>query len=108
MTSNLITSRIFSFSLFMVSLLCFFFFFFNDPAPTEIYPLPLPAALPIWGFGRGRVAAPRRAAAGREENRRRRDRREPHHHRQPHVPRHARRQGLGPRPDRAEIGRAHV
>src|SRR2546430_16964710 len=23
------------------------FFFFNDPAPTEIYPLPLPAALPI-------------------------------------------------------------
>src|SRR3989440_5472111 len=26
---------------------CFFFFFFNDPAPTEISPLPLPAALPI-------------------------------------------------------------
>src|ERR1039457_1465271 len=25
----------------------FFFFFFNDPAPPEIYPLPLPAALPI-------------------------------------------------------------
>src|SRR2546430_14796157 len=25
----------------------FFFFFFNDPATTEIYPLPLPAALPI-------------------------------------------------------------
>src|SRR5256884_4253519 len=25
----------------------FFFFFFNDPAPTEIYPLPLHAALPI-------------------------------------------------------------
>ena len=24
-----------------------FFFFFNDPAPTEIYPLSLPAALPI-------------------------------------------------------------
>src|SRR3982751_5628032 len=24
-----------------------FFFFFNDTAPTEIYPLPLPAALPI-------------------------------------------------------------
>src|SRR2546427_9728953 len=23
------------------------FFFFNDPAPTEISPLPLPAALPI-------------------------------------------------------------
>src|SRR2546422_3444807 len=27
--------------------LCFFFFFFNDPAPTEIYTLPLPDALPI-------------------------------------------------------------
>src|SRR6202040_2782356 len=25
----------------------FFFFFFNDTAPTEIYPLSLPAALPI-------------------------------------------------------------
>src|SRR2546430_5115213 len=25
----------------------FFFFFFNEPAPTEIYPLPLHAALPI-------------------------------------------------------------
>src|SRR2546429_8098085 len=24
-----------------------FFFFFNDPAPTEIYPLSLPDALPI-------------------------------------------------------------
>src|SRR3954469_7524970 len=24
-----------------------FFFFFNDPAPPEIYPLSLPAALPI-------------------------------------------------------------
>src|SRR5256712_6373709 len=26
----------------------FFFFFFNDPAPTEIYPLPLHDALPIY------------------------------------------------------------
>src|SRR5256886_9104466 len=25
----------------------FFFFFFNDPPPPEIYPLPLPAALPF-------------------------------------------------------------
>src|SRR5260370_29265370 len=25
-----------------------FFFFFNDTAPTEIYPLPLPALLPIY------------------------------------------------------------
>src|SRR2546421_3660036 len=27
---------------------CFSFFFFNDPAPTEISPLPLHAPLPIW------------------------------------------------------------
>src|SRR2546430_888350 len=27
--------------------LCFFFFFLNNPAPPEISPLPLPAALPI-------------------------------------------------------------
>src|SRR2546428_4739772 len=26
-----------------------FFFFLNDPAPTEIYPLPLHDALPIYG-----------------------------------------------------------
>src|SRR2546429_5272254 len=26
-----------------------FFFFFNDTPPPEIYPLPLHAALPIWG-----------------------------------------------------------
>src|SRR2546426_4669036 len=36
--------------LHMISLylLLSFFFFLNDPAPTEISPLPLPAALPIW------------------------------------------------------------
>src|SRR2546430_8652782 len=28
-----------------------FFFFLNDTAPPEIYPLPLPAALPIWFHG---------------------------------------------------------
>src|SRR2546430_17104014 len=28
---------------------CISFFFLNDPAPTEIYPLPLHAALPICG-----------------------------------------------------------
>src|SRR5256886_7891872 len=32
---------------YVPSLLFFFFFFFNDPAPTEIYPLPLHDALPI-------------------------------------------------------------
>src|SRR2546423_14718799 len=26
------------------------FFFLNDPAPPEIYPLPLPGALPIFGL----------------------------------------------------------
>src|SRR2546429_7879339 len=31
----------------------FFFFFFNDPPPTEIYPLPLHAALPF-----SRITAP--------------------------------------------------
>src|SRR3989441_11835459 len=29
----------------------FFFFFFNDPAPTEIYPLPLHDPLPILATG---------------------------------------------------------
>src|SRR2546425_10422490 len=32
-----------------LSLLVFFFFFLNDPAPTEISPFPLHAALPIKG-----------------------------------------------------------
>src|SRR2546430_15041210 len=31
----------------ILRLLYLFFFFLNDPAPTEIYPLPLPDALPI-------------------------------------------------------------
>src|SRR3712207_7087044 len=31
----------------MLCSLTFFFFFLNDPAPPEISPLPLPAALPI-------------------------------------------------------------
>src|SRR2546422_161952 len=39
-------------SIFFVFSYCFreilFFFFFNDPATTEIYPLSLHAALPIW------------------------------------------------------------
>src|SRR5256885_16709619 len=39
--------------LILVSSVFFFFFFFNDPAPPEISPFPLPAALPI-----GMVALP--------------------------------------------------
>src|SRR2546430_17708839 len=36
---------------FCISYLFFFFFFFlNDTATTEIYPLPLHDALPIYGF----------------------------------------------------------
>src|SRR5256884_9168550 len=38
-----------------------FFFFFNDPAPTEIYPLPLHDALPIC---RRRAGAPRSIPSG--------------------------------------------
>src|SRR2546429_6999788 len=38
-----------------------FFFFFNDPAPPDIYPLPLPDALPIY--------VPRDVAAGAPEDR---------------------------------------
>src|SRR5256885_12295630 len=33
------------------SLICLCFFFFNDTATTEIYPLSLHDALPIWGLG---------------------------------------------------------
>src|SRR2546425_3456143 len=33
---------------FSLKHLTFFFFFFNNPAPTEISPLPLPDAFPIW------------------------------------------------------------
>src|SRR2546429_9685101 len=38
-----------------------FFFFFNDPAPPEIYPLPLPDALPICADALAR-RRPRRGA----------------------------------------------
>src|SRR2546426_12133081 len=39
--------------------LCFlFFFFFNDPATTEISPLPLPAPLPIYWAGLWRRVQP--------------------------------------------------
>src|SRR5256886_16062421 len=51
----------------------YFFFFLNDAAPPDIYPLPLHAALPIWGRGGGggggaRGAAEARGAQLREEH----------------------------------------
>src|SRR2546427_9689719 len=44
-----------------------FFFFLNDPPPPEIYPLPLPAALPISleGAVPGRAGVDRGGAASR-------------------------------------------
>src|SRR2546430_10218535 len=50
-----------------LQLLLFFFFFFNDPAPTEIYPLPLHDALPIYArpctiqHGYNEIGSPRLA-----------------------------------------------
>src|SRR5256885_4096188 len=38
----------FSFSFYDLPPCCFFFFFFNDPAPTDISPLPPHPALPIY------------------------------------------------------------
>src|SRR2546430_11425949 len=36
-----------------------FFFFLNNPATTETYPLPRPAALPIWAGGGTSVSSSR-------------------------------------------------
>src|SRR5256885_1450805 len=44
--SSYFISHLFFFLILLLTSI-FFFFFLNDPAPTEIYPLPLPAALPI-------------------------------------------------------------
>src|SRR5258708_2782459 len=46
----------------------FLFFFLNNPAPPEIYPLPLHAALPIYPGGAGLAGPP--GAAGRHRLRR--------------------------------------
>src|SRR5256886_6139148 len=56
-------AKFFVFSTILRFLLIFFFFFFNDPAPPEIYPLPLPDALPICERDRRGVgaAAPERS-----------------------------------------------
>src|SRR5262249_57202672 len=53
---SLLVSRLCSPHYFRPSLPLSFFFFFNDPATTEIYPLSLHDALPIWEVPRaGRV-----------------------------------------------------
>src|SRR3989449_7943653 len=60
----------------------FVFFFLNDPAPTEFYPLPLHAALPIYrlpaclppGFARSGPPPPRGHVAGEDGGR------DPQHH----------------------------
>src|SRR2546430_2428801 len=44
----------------------FLFFFFNDTAPTEIYPLSLPDALPIWAVGILRLRLPLRLRLQRQ------------------------------------------
>src|SRR2546430_10838932 len=50
----------------MLERLFVFFFFLNEPAPTEFYPLPLPAALPI---GRSKFDAPAPRAMRRPSSR---------------------------------------
>src|SRR2546430_15890052 len=89
-----------------------FFFFLNDPAPPEIYPLPLHDAFPIWARPRASddavVRAGRRPGAGNGDRRALGAVVRPGGVRPP-----ADRRGRGvPRPRRraagAEIGRAHV
>src|SRR3989440_4579688 len=45
--NDALTTNIFTLFLTYALSICSVFFFFNDPAPTEIYPLPLHDALPI-------------------------------------------------------------
>src|SRR5256886_6222576 len=54
---------------FSIPPMLFFFFFFNDPAPPEISPLPLPAALPIFGSA-GHDAEQRAFAVTADQERR--------------------------------------
>src|SRR2546430_14396110 len=92
----------------------FFFFFFNDPAPPEIYPLPLHVALPISARRAGAAVPPAcrpRPAGDRAANATARARRAHAGGRR----RGARVEGArgaraGARPARraAQIGRAHV
>src|SRR5258708_40103277 len=55
------------FSIIPMCLQLLFFFFFNDPATTEIYPLPLPAAFPIYGQRREPPGRARRVAGSRPD-----------------------------------------
>src|SRR3989441_10446659 len=51
----------------MLAPVLFFFFFFMDPAPPEIYPLPLHAALPILAVVRAALEAERSLAWRRHD-----------------------------------------
>src|SRR5256886_15211762 len=54
--NNLVQKIYFYYQLNLTHII-FFFFFLNDPPTPEIYPLPLPAALPIW-IAEGETARP--------------------------------------------------
>src|SRR2546430_14847204 len=87
------------------------FFFFNDPAPPEIYTLPLHDALPI--SRRARAAAGGCAGHAGVQQVRSRGRPAGPRHAHPPAARHAvraHRPGAGgaARASEAEIGRAHV
>src|SRR4051812_50230843 len=58
-------TTLFFFSMVLPSFI-FFFFFLNDPAPPEIYPLPLPDALPIYRRAARRGVRGRGDARGRD------------------------------------------
>src|SRR5256885_13022409 len=67
-SQSLATVSTFPFDLpFIPSILTFFFFFFNDPAPPEIYPLPLHDAFPIWRARIARHLQQRRAVERADE-----------------------------------------
>src|SRR5256884_8155245 len=94
----------------------YFFFFFNDPPPPDIYPLPLPAALPISHAPSRRSSPLRRRppGSGLLGNSATRGR-SPHAHHAPyppecaaHVGGHGPRHRGPPRHQHRQIGRAHV
>src|SRR5258708_12644239 len=63
-----------------------FFFFFNDRAPTEIYPLPLPDALPISERRAGRPAQTHCGGQRADDQRVQYSRRRSHRNSRPNTP----------------------